>query len=107
MKQHHKSSKKAPEERSKDKLETYRSEIRKLRKQVAQLQKENQRLMNRDESIKEFVEEYEHLETQRQIEEAIPRCPKCKSHHITILSKLRDDIDYFVCSACSARGPLK
>lgn len=101
------SNKKIPEERNKAKTETLRAEIRALRKQVAQLQKENQKLRYRDDNIKEYIEEYEQFQVQTEIEEAIPRCPKCKSHHITILPKLRGDIDYFVCSACSGRGPIK
>lgn len=104
---HRRGLKKVPEERNREKIESIKAEMKRLRKQVAYLQKENQKLRNRDESIKEFVEEYEHLEVQRQVEESIPRCPKCKSHHIKILPKLRGDIDYYVCDACPARGPIQ
>lgn len=106
MKRH--SSKKVPEERSRDKNEDYRGELRKLQKQVAQLQKENARLRNRDEGLQDLFEEFGHLEQQQEIENQLTKinCPACKSGNVKLMS-LRHEDSHFSCNECGKTGPVK
>lgn len=101
-----KHNRKIPEERRKDKTEDYKGEIRKLRKQVAQLQKENSRLRNRDEGLQELFDEL--------VDERDPvdnfaanfKCPHCNSSGAKLMT-LRHENSHFSCDACGKTGPVK
>lgn len=103
-------NRKVPEERSRDKSENYRGEIKKLRKQVAQLQKECQRLRNRDEGLQDLIEEFGH-EQQLAEETAIDsvrkfHCPHCSSSNVRLLD-LRYEQSHYNCNECGKTGPVK
>lgn len=100
-------SNKIPEERQKDKDNTLRAENRKLRKQVSQLQKQLARMHGREEDIKDIMEEYEELQKDTELKETKPQCPMCRSYDIAIMEKLVNNIDYYSCNVCSARGKLR
>lgn len=101
---------KIPEERSRDKIEDYKGEIKKLRKQVSQLQKENQRLRNRDEGLQDLIEEFGH--EQQLAEETVVighskfSCPHCHSSNVKLLS-LRYEDSHYNCNECGKTGPVK
>lgn len=98
---------KIPEERSRDKTENYKGEIKKLRKQVAQLQKENARLRNRDEGLQELFDEFSELELEQQkISTSSLTCPGCKSTNVKSLS-LRHENSHYSCNECGKMGPIK
>lgn len=97
-------NKKAPEERSRDRLEDYKKEFRRLKKENDQLRKQISRLENRDESLKELLEEFEQIAEEEKSRIKQVYCPKCKSTDITILGQLRDGIDYYDCNVCGSRG---
>jgi transposase-like protein len=101
---HNRNSKKVPEERNKDKSDKLRSENNKLRKEVKQLRKELARLQNRDDNLKEIIEEIEIDNTE--VIQKIPKCPACGSPNILIIPELREGIDYYSCNQCNSRGTL-
>lgn len=103
----HRSSKKVPEERSRDKYEDLKAENKKLRKQVLSLRKELSKMKNRDEDLKDIMEEYQTELEQVKIEDSQFRCPKCQSLNVTILENIRPGVNYYSCGTCSARGPIK
>lgn len=101
---------KIPEERSREKIEDFKGEIKKLRKQVAQLQKENQRLRNRDEGLQELIEEFGHAQELAE-EAAISStrkfyCPHCSSSNVRLLD-LRYEQSHYNCNECGKTGPVK
>lgn len=99
---------KVPEERFKDRLEALRAENRRLRREVARLTKENNRIAGREEEIKDLFEDIEAIrEVEIEAEETVFKCPHCKSKNVTIMEKLQGNKDYYVCNKCSARGPTK
>lgn len=105
----HKSSKrKAPENSFKDRQEDLRGDNRKLRKQVSQLQKEVQRLKNRDDGLQELIEEFGHIEEQAEIENFKVKmtCPHCSSKNVRLLN-LRFDNSHYNCIDCGKTGPVK
>lgn len=102
-----KPSRKIPEERTKDQIETLKAENRRLRKEVQQLRKEMSKMKNRDEDLQEILEEIDELELEKEIKETTFRCPSCRSPRIKILERLRGDQDYYICEDCSSRGPKK
>ena len=101
-------SKKVPEERSREKLEDYKKEFRRIKKENEQLRKELRRAQNRDVELKELYEEFEEV---AQVEEPVmvrkPSCPKCHSYDVTLLEKLRGNVDYYDCNTCGARGQYR
>lgn len=103
-------SRKIPEQRSRDKQEDLRGENKKLRKQLAQAQKEIQRLLNRDEGLQDLIQEFGHLEEQEEIAEAMSNkkfeCPHCHSHNTKLLS-LRHENSHYNCVECGKTGPVK
>ena len=98
-------SRKVPEEKDRDRKEDLRAENRRLRKQVQQLRKEAERAKHREDSLQEFMEEFESENKHMEKETAII-CPKCKSKDVKVLPKLRDDVDYYICQECGSRGKL-
>ena len=98
---------KVPEERFKDRLEALRAENRRLRREVARLAKENNRILGREEEIKELLHDVEAIQEVEREEESVFKCPNCKSKDVTIMEKLRGNIDYYVCNKCNDRGPTK
>ncbi len=98
-------NKKQPEERGRDKLESYRKEFRKLKKENEQLRKELAKAYNRDVELKEFFEEFEQIARESDVEPKQVRCPKCNSKNITEFEP-REDIKYYDCNDCGARGKL-
>ncbi len=99
---------KVPEERFKDRLESYRAEIKRLRREVARLTKENNRIHGREADIKEILEDIEVIkEVEIELEESVFKCPSCKSKNVSIMEKLHGNKDYYVCNKCNARGPTK
>ena len=103
-------SRKIPEQRSRDKQEDLRGENKKLRKQVAQLQKEVQRLLNRDEGLQDLIQEFGHLEEQEEINSMAEgkkfECPHCHSKNTKLLS-LRHEDSHYNCVDCGKTGPVK
>lgn len=102
---HHKGHRKKYEENKKDRQEDYKGEIRRLRKQVQQLRRENAKLLGRDVELQELIEDQQ-SETEIFVEH---KCPKCGSKEVKILEKLQNEKDYFFCENpyCNARGPIK
>jgi predicted RNA-binding Zn-ribbon protein involved in translation (DUF1610 family) len=98
---------KVPEKRRRDHDDDLRSENQKLRKEIKQLRKQLSRMHFREEEIQEFIEEFEVESKAEEIQELVRKCPKCKSTKIRILEKVRGTTDYFICEACSARGPVR
>lgn len=103
-------NRKVPEERSRDKTENFKGEIRKLRRQVAQLQKENARLRNRDEGLQDLIEEFGHVQEMHE-QEANPyvpkiSCPHCSSSDVKLMS-LRHENSHMTCNDCGKTGPVK
>lgn len=100
---------KVPEEKSRDKNENYKGEIRKLRRQVAQLQKENERLRNRDEGLQDLIQEFGH---EQEPEDITPSgngkfvCPHCSSSNVRLLT-LRYENSHFNCIECGKTGAVK
>lgn len=97
---------KIPEEKSRDKNENYKGEIRKLRRQVAQLQKENERLRNRDEGLQDLIQEFEHIQEQEELTQTKFSCPHCHSSNVRVMS-LRFENSHYNCTDCGKTGPLK
>lgn len=99
---------KVPEERAREKLEDYKKEFRRLKKENEQLRKELNRALIRDEGLKELYEEFEQVakvEEQEMVRK--PMCPECGSYQVTLLEKLRNNIDYYDCNHCGARGQYR
>ena len=98
-------NKKQPEERGRDKLESYKKEFRKLKKENEQLRKELAKVSYRDSELKEFFEEFEQVARETELQEQKQKCPKCGSKNITEFEP-REDIKYYDCIDCGARGKL-
>lgn len=103
-----KGHRKVPEEKNRDRIEDLKAENRRLRKEVQQLRKHLNRTFQREEELKHLFEEVEINLNHSEIVETKPQCPKCGSHDVNIVEKLRDNIDYYFCqnSHCNARGPV-
>lgn len=103
-------SQKVPEKRPRETNEDYRGEIKKLRKQLAQAQKEIQRLLNRDEGLQDLIQEFGHIAEQQDIAEEMANkkfeCPHCHSHNTRLLS-LRHEDSHYNCIDCGKTGPAK
>ena len=98
---------KVPEERNRDKLDKLVAENRKLRKEVAQLKKQLARVYNREEEIKEIMEEYEQAQAEDILPTKKPQCPQCGSYDVLIMEKLMNNVDYFSCNGCGGRGKVR
>jgi len=98
-------NKKQPEERAREKLEDYKKEFRKLKKENEQLRKELARAFNRDVELKELYEEFEEMAKVETVRK--PMCPKCGSYEVTLLEKLRGNTDYYDCDKCGSRGQYR
>lgn len=97
-------SHKVPEERNKKQLEQLRADNRKLRKQVAQLERELEKRVHRDLEVKEILEEVEFLVPEvTETKSDSFHCPSCKSSDIKYLS-LRHDNSHYVCNECGKTG---
>lgn len=99
---------KIPEQKLRDRREDDRGEIKKLRKQVSQLQKENEKLRNRDLGFQDLVQEFAYHEKQDDIDSDKPKmdCPYCKSPNLKFLS-LRGENSHFNCNECGRTGLVK
>lgn len=98
---------KKPEERKRDREEDLRSENKRLRKQLGQLQKQLGRLQHREIEVQDIREEYEAHQRQMEVIPDKPQCPMCGSYEVSIMEKLMNDTDYFVCGGCKGRGKYK
>lgn len=99
---------KIPEERNRDRLDDLKSENKKLRKEIQQLRKQLNRTFHREEQLDELFEEV-NIDLHENNEKLLkPTCPKCGSADISVIEKLRNDLDYYFCqnSTCNARGPI-
>lgn len=103
---HNRRSKK-PEERRRDREEDLRSENKRLRKQIAQLQKQLGRLTHREIEVQEIREEYEAHQREQEVIQNKPQCPLCGSYEVSIMEKLMNNVDYFVCGGCKGRGKYR
>lgn len=95
------------EERRRDREEDLRSENKRLRKQIGQLQKQLGRLTHREIEVQEIREEYEAHQRETQVIADKPQCPLCGSYEVSIMEKLMNDTDYFVCAGCKGRGKYR
>lgn len=103
----HSKRSKVPEERRRDKEDKLIAENRRLRKQVAQLQKQIAKIHNREIEVQEIMDEYEQHQRETDVIEGKPQCPMCGSYEVSIMEKLMNDLDYFACGACGGRGKLR
>jgi hypothetical protein len=100
-------SHKVPEERNRDRIEKLAAENRRLRKEVQQLRKELSKMVSKDDDFKELLEEFQAEVKEQEISDTSTRCRSCGSKRVSIIKKLRDDLDYYFCEECEARGPIK
>lgn len=95
------------EDSDNNKNEHLRGEIRKLRKEVQILRKENFKLRGREAEFSDLLEDTQVLDDNPYC--GPKSCPLCGSKHIRIIEKLKNDTDYYICNneACNSRGPYK
>ena len=87
-----------PEKSKKQEIETLKGELRKLKKQVKHLRKDNLRLRGYHNEIYDLIEEKETIPEKKKYS-----CPECSSINVDkiVLGKRGE---YYFCQDCAARG---